>query len=82
MIHSWMRNTKKFIHTIFDAIITVILDHKWMVTLSLMEKSSTVKYNFPMKFGENLIAIVDELIESQSQSGKVRLLEKYGSCYY
>ena len=44
-----------------------------MFTLSFDGKSSTIKYSFLMKFRENLIVIVDELIESQSQSGNIRL---------
>jgi len=31
-IDSWMRKTKKFIHSNFDAINTIILDHNWVVT--------------------------------------------------
>jgi transposase len=31
-IDSWMRKTKRFIHSNFDVINTMILDHNWVVT--------------------------------------------------
>ena len=31
-VDSWMNKTKRFIHSNFDAINTIILDHNWVVT--------------------------------------------------
>lgn len=46
-IDSWMRKTKKFIHSNFDAINTMILDHNWVVTWSFGRKNATCQKSFP-----------------------------------
>ena len=62
-VDSWMRKTKRFIHSNCDAILTLMSgligwDHD-----GLMEKSPTVKYHFLTKMLNGDITQVGELID-------------------